>query len=350
MALSVNIPALRYSRRMILFAACFLLTIIYLSLPSRENSPATEHSLSQSADGQHGRCIDNAETPSIPLLGSWKEFEAKYANLTEDKFTIAIQTYKRMDGLQKTLDVLLTHTIPSLKEVVVVWNDVDTKPPENFVSAHNVQVRFRASPKNSLNQKLWMDPDFSTKAIFLSDDDVYFEPSDLEFVFQSWRKFGQNRLTGGYPRCATEDLRGKWKYSSCSRKKGRDVYSMIITGLAFSHVAFLDFYSSDDPVMTKFRQYVDDKFNCEDIALNFAASILTRSGPLLVQGHHPHYNAKPAVGISRTPGHAEARTQCLNDFAEMAGCLPLVDETAYIGRGVVRNTWLQVLGDAIGVL
>jgi hypothetical protein len=30
--------------------------------------------------------------------------------------------------------------------------------------------------------------------------------------------------------------------------------------------------------------YVDDKFNCEDIALNFVASMLTCEGPLLVRG------------------------------------------------------------------
>lgn len=264
--------------------------------------------------------------------------------------SIGIQTYRRPTELKKTLDILLTTKIPSLHEVVVVWNNVDTKPPQSYVSQHGVPVRYRASPRNSLNQKLWPDPEYRTTAILLSDDDVYYHPSDLEFVFQTWRKFGQNRLTGALPRCATEVTAGRWEYSSCSRQAGQDVYSMVLTNLAFSHIAFLEIYHSEDAVMTQLRQYVNDNFNCEDIALNFAASMVTRSGPLLVQGHHAYINANPAVGISRKPGHSDSRTKCLNDFAAIVGCMPLVNETAYVGRGVVRNTWLQVLGDFVGVL
>ena len=125
---------------------------------------------------------------------------------------------------------------------------------------------------------------------------------------------------------------------------------MIITGLSFAHIGFLDFYSSDDATMTKLRNYVDDKFNCEDIGLNFAASLVTRTGPLLVRGYDSFYNSKPKSGISRKAGHSQARSQCVNDFVGVVGCLPLIDETAHIARGVVRNTWLQWLGDVLGVV
>jgi len=251
---------------------------------------------------------------------------------------IAMLTYKRPKELNATLTVLLTPKIPSLHEIVVVWNNLGETPPENFVSEHGVTVRYRPSPRNSLNEKLWPDPEYRTKAILLSDDDVYYQPSDLEFVFQTWRKFGQNRLTGALARCASLAKNGEWKYGFCSKKEEEDVYSMIITNLAFAHISFLDYYSSDDPSMTTIRKYVDDKLNCEDIALNYVASMLTCSGPLLVRGRQPYFNYEPAQGISRKPGHLEARSKCLNDFTEIFGFMPLVNETGHIERGgIVSN-------------
>lgn len=243
-------------------------------------------------------------------------------------------TYKRPKELEQTIKVLLSQKIPSLHEIVVVWNDLETIPPATYVSQHGVTVRYRLSERNSLNQKLLPDPSYKTQAILLTDDDVYYHPSDLEFVFQTWRKFGRNRLVGALPRCAVQKG-GEWKYDFCSDKEDEDAYSMIITNLAFAHISFLDYYSSNDPGMTKIRQHVDDHLNCEDIALNFAASSLTCSGPLLVRGREPYFNAEPPQGISRKPGHLEARTKCLNEFTNIFGYMPLVNETARIERGVV---------------
>jgi hypothetical protein len=63
--------------------------------------------------------------------------------------------------------------------------------------------------------------------------------------------------------------------------------------------------------------YVDDKFNCEDIALNFVASMLTCEGPLLVRGRDPYVTYDPMGGISRRPGYMQTRSQCLNDFTDV---------------------------------
>ncbi|PHH90206.1 hypothetical protein CDD83_4250 [Cordyceps sp. RAO-2017] len=265
----------------------------------------------------------------------WDAARLKYRNLSDDKFTVALQTYHRERELAETLGVLLNTSIPSLLEVVVVWNDPDTTPPGDFASPHGVPVRYRHSPRNSLNEKLWPDPAYQTQAVLLSDDDVYYRPDDLEFVFQTWRKFGRHRLTGALARCAAPRPDGSWEYSFCSRDAGNDAYSMILTNLAFAHVSLMDYYSSDDPAAQRVRSYVDDHFNCEDIALNFLASMLTGDGPLLVQGHERYVNMEPAQGISRKPHHLEARSRCLSDLADILACMPLVNETAHVERGVV---------------
>ncbi|KAK2608744.1 hypothetical protein QQS21_002733 [Conoideocrella luteorostrata] len=264
----------------------------------------------------------------------WAESQLKFQHLRDDKFTIAMQTYKRPKELNDTLNALLAEKIPSLSELVVVWNDLETTPPENYKSKYGVPVRFRASEVNSLNQKLWPDPAYETQAIFLCDDDIYYKPKDLEFVFQSWRKFGRRRMTGGFTRCAVPEPSGKWKYSFCSTDEGNN-YNLILSGLAFAHISFLDYYSSEDAIPKKIRAYVDEHFNCEDLAMNYLVSLLTGEGPLLVKGNDPYVSYVPTNGISTKPGHIEARSQCLNDYNKLFGCMPLVNETAHIEPGVI---------------
>ncbi|KAG5928038.1 hypothetical protein E4U42_001384 [Claviceps africana] len=266
----------------------------------------------------------------------WQKSLQKYQHLPDDKFTVTIQTYRRPKELKDTLEGLLSDEIPSLVEVVVVWNDLETTPPDNYVSKHGVPVRYRKSPVNSLNQKLWPDPAYQTQAIFLCDDDIYYKPRDLEFVFQSWRKFGRHRMTGGFTRCAVQNpATGNYTYTFCSTDDAHNNYNLILTGLAFAHISFLDYYSSDDALSTKIRAYVDEHFNCEDLAMNYMVSMLTGEGPLCVKGKEKYVSMVPKTGISVKPGHMETRTQCLNDFNNFFGCMPLIQETAHIDFGVI---------------
>lgn len=271
-------------------------------------------------------------TSSRMYMSHWVPWNAL---LTRPQSRIAMLTYKRPVELNKTLTVLTNTSIPSLYEIVVVWNDLTTTPPAGFVSKFGVQVRYRVSEQNSLNQKLLPDPAYKTQAILLTDDDVYYQPADLEFVFQTWRKYGQNRLVGALARCSSKAKDGKWRYNFCSKKEEEDVYSMIITNLSFVHIAFMDYYSSSDPAMVKIRSYVDSKLNCEDIAMNFVTSMLSCSGPLLVKGRDKYFNFEPATGISRKPGHLENRNKCLNDFEGILGFMPLINEAGHIERGVL---------------
>lgn len=244
------------------------------------------------------------------------------------------------------MQTLLADKIPSLLEIVVIWNNFDETPPEAFTSEHDVRVRYRVPRRDSLNEKLWPDPQYRTRAILLSDDDVYYWPSDVEYAFQMWRQFGTNRITGALARCVSVDDKGAWEYQFCSQHE--DAYALVLTNLAFTDIAFLDAYFANDTAMAKIRKYVDDGFNCEDIALNFVASLHTRTGPLLVRGRDQYVNLNPANGISQKPGHVEARSKCLNVFAETLGCMPLVDQTGYLERGMKHNVWYKSLWNVYG--
>lgn len=221
---------------------------------------------------------------------------------------------------------------------MVVWNDLEEEPPHDFKSRHGVHVRYRQSEKNSLNSRLIPDPAFQTQAILLSDDDVYYQPLDLEFAFQTWRRYGRDRLTGAMARCTRYNDLGHLEYVFCS--EGRDErYNMIITNLAFSHIRFLDYYSSDDEIMKKIRAEVDQNMNCEDIAMNYVTQLITGEPPLLVFGDSPFVNMNPPGGISMHKGHFERRSKCLDHFSDLFGCFPLLDSDGHFGLGSGRHKW-----------
>lgn len=194
-------------------------------------------------------------------------------------------------------------------------------------------VRFRTSPLNSLNVRFLPDPAYQTQAILSHDDDVWYSPSDLEFAFQSWRQLGRYRVTGALPRCYSRDGKtNKLSYHPC--RKGSDWYALVLTNLAFVHISLMDYYSSPEAIPTLVRQHVDSKFNCEDIGMNYVASMLTCSGPLHVQGLERYQNQDPKEGISRGGGHQGKRNGCLNYFEEVVGFLPLVRQMGSVKRGM----------------
>lgn len=194
--------------------------------------------------------------------------------------------------------------------------------------------------------------------MLLSDDDVFYRPADLEFVFQTWRRFGRDRVTGALARCARVSPSGSWEYTFCEGTAGR--YAMVLTNLAFVDVDLLDAYNVEGfPPVDAMRGHVDAHMNCEDIALNFVAAARAtnpdsradggggQAGALLVRGSNQYVNLDPSGGISMQGGHMEARSECLNVFAEAFGCMPLVDEVARIEFGVKHNVWYRTLLDMI---
>ncbi|OAA71466.1 glycosyltransferase family 64 protein [Cordyceps fumosorosea ARSEF 2679] len=86
---------------------------------------------------------------------SWNLTLRNHRELLDDRFTLALSTFHKPKELQHTLDILLGNKIPSLLEIVVIWNDRDEEMPTGYVNPHGVEVRYRKPPRDSLNEKLW---------------------------------------------------------------------------------------------------------------------------------------------------------------------------------------------------
>ncbi|XP_025923119.1 exostosin-like 2 isoform X4 [Apteryx rowi] len=105
-----------------------------------------------------------------------------------DSFTLIMQTYNRTDLLLK----LLNHyqAIPHLHKVIVVWNNVGEKIPEemwNSLGPHPVPVVFKVQTVNRMRNRLQNFPELETKAVLMMDDDTLVSAHDLAFAFSVWQ-------------------------------------------------------------------------------------------------------------------------------------------------------------------
>ncbi|KAF7550956.1 hypothetical protein G7Z17_g5353 [Cylindrodendrum hubeiense] len=178
--------------------------------------------------------------------------------------------------------------------------------------------------------KLRPNPTYRTKAILLHDDDVHYTPIEMELAFQVWRQQGQYRVTGAFARCVVMGSDGKWKYKSCGNG---GYYNMVLTGLLFTHISFLEYYSSEDPMMSQIRDYVDKVFNCEDVAFNYMAAMLSCTSALQVTGPQVAFDARPPGGISTSAKHKKTRHECVDDFKNILGYMPLKNSAVHFGLG-----------------
>lgn len=247
-----------------------------------------------------------------------------------------IQSYQRPSILDDTLHSIFEDESSQLDAVIVVWNDPESKAPDNWVSPGGIPLKFRQSQENSLNQKLKVDPDIRTKAVLLGDDDTYYTKSDMEYAFKIWREMGQNRLVGAWPRAARLTEQGTYRYGIPTTQMD---YNMILTGLAFTHIAFMDYYSSDDRIMSAVRRYVDRHFNCEDIAMNFMTQSLTGCPPMFVKGQNGAMQTEKPEGtprIGKGRPHAKRRNQCLVDFEFFFKKWPLKMQEGYFVQAEIN--------------
>ncbi|XP_020573014.1 glycosyltransferase family protein 64 protein C5 [Phalaenopsis equestris] len=233
------------------------------------------------------------------------------------QFTLLTMTY---DARLWNLKMYVKHysKCSSVREIVVVWNKGRTPVLSELDSA--VPVRIRVEKRNSLNNRFKLDPLIKTRAILELDDDIMISCNDVERGFLVWREHPY-RIVGFYPRLAEGD---RLTYRDERYARGQHGYNMILTGAAFmdAKLAFGRYYGEE---AVEGREFVDDKFNCEDVLLNFLYANAS-SGSRVVEYVKASWTIDTSkfsgVAISKnTNVHYKVRSECLVKFAGLYGNL-----------------------------
>lgn len=233
-----------------------------------------------------------------------------------------------MQDLPKFLTNYAEGNIPSLRRIVLLWNDVENEPPEDFLRSldkfKRVPVIVEQRHINSLNQRFHKSESIKTEAVLSLDDDMLFEPDDIQLGYDTWKQYGQGRrrMLGYVAREASDD--------DAYMVHGFESYSMVLTKSAFFHVDWMEAYWSEDRTITGLREYVEKHNNCEDILMAFLHAHYTRVSPIFLDV--PFTDTGLVKGISTKPDHLAARTACVRKFTQELGKDTLVSTDLVLSR------------------
>ncbi|XP_073971807.1 exostosin like glycosyltransferase 3 [Rhodnius prolixus] len=250
--------------------------------------------------------------------GAGKEFcDSLGGNVPREQFTIVMLTYEREQVLMNSLSRL--HGLPYLNKVVVVWNSPrpplqDLRWPDIGVPVHVVKAS-----RNSLNNRFLPYEAIETEAVLSVDDDAHLRHDEIIFGFRVWRE-QRDRVVGFPGRYHALDLNyGGWLYNSNYSCE----LSMVLTGAAFIHKHYTYLYTYWLP--QAIRDKVDEYMNCEDIAMNFLVSHITRKPPVKVTSRWTFRCPGCPVSLSEDDTHFQERHKCINFFSQVFGYTPLLN-------------------------
>ncbi|XP_064652243.1 exostosin-like 3 [Lineus longissimus] len=251
------------------------------------------------------------------LGGAGKEFnEALGGNVPREQFTLVMLTYEREAVLINALQRL--KGLPHLNKVIVVWNSPglpaeDLQWPDIGVEIHVVRTK-----KNSLNNRFLPYEVIETEAILSVDDDAHLRHDEIMFGFRVWRE-ARDRLVGFPGRYHAYDIKSNsWFYNSNYSCE----LSMVLTGAAFFHKYYAYLYSYIMP--QAIRDKVDEYMNCEDLAMNFLISHITRKPPIKVTSRWTFRCPGCPKALSFDDSHFQERHKCMNFFVKVYGYMPLL--------------------------
>ncbi|XP_053247586.1 exostosin-like 2 [Podarcis raffonei] len=251
------------------------------------------------------------------------------SQIVSDSFTLIMQTYNRTDLLLK----LLNHyqAIPHLHKVIVVWNNIGEKAPEeiwNSLGPHPVPVIFKTQTVNRMRNRLQVFPELETKAVLMMDDDTLVSAHDLVFAFSIWQQF-PDQIVGFVPRKHLPSSSGIYSYGSFELQSpgngNGDQYSMILVGAAFFSSEYLELFQKQPEAV---HAMIDETQNCDDIAMNFLVAKHTGKPPGMfvkpvdIRNLEKESNSGYS-GMWHRAEHLLQRSYCLNKLVSIYGNMPL---------------------------
>ena len=203
----------------------------------------------------------------------------------DDKFTVVLNTFRRRDMLVRSIRHYAS-CAHHIAEIRVQWSEQVPVPerdgpdgPDYFGPPHS-KVRYDAHPTTSIQNRFDVR-DITTTAVFHVDDDVRIPCATLARAHAAW-KSNRDAVVGFYPRAHRWDAKKckhEYVWGDVSLRLG-GAFSVVLTKAAFTRTEYLRLYA--DHLPEEARRYVDERKNCEDIAMQLVASAATGAAPVYV--------------------------------------------------------------------
>lgn len=119
------------------------------------------------------------------------------------------------------------------------------------------------------------------------------------------------------------------------------MYTIILTKAAFLHHDYFSMYTNVMP--QNIRDFVHQRRNCEDLAMQFLIANATSLAPLYIKGHLNDLGVLNGISTSKniaSASHMEERSHCLDQLAKIYGRNPLVRSRVIVDSAA--NGWTNV--------
>mmetsp|Transcript_14652 Transcript_14652/g.31963 ORF Transcript_14652/g.31963 Transcript_14652/m.31963 type:complete len:435 (+) Transcript_14652:119-1423(+) len=256
----------------------------------------------------------------------------------ETSFAVVINTYKRPDMLKDAVRHYgeTCGRRMGVAQVFIVWADLKATPPapqslfQDSSSSSSSFLRLAAPSsgrstveilrvaKDSLNSRFLPIQNLQSQAVFMVDDDVRVDCRSLYRGFEAWKANPQS-MVGYYPRlaAATND-RQHYVYQAWPIVWWRQSMNFVLTKASFFHSRYLALYSNPAVHPSEILDYVDQRMNCEDVAMALIVANQTTDPMIYVEGSVSDKGLFNGIS-TRTSGaeHMDARSKCLDDLTQI---------------------------------
>lgn len=279
------------------------------------------------------------------LAQNWPA-EARF-KIESEGFSVMINGFhrERIPILKEVIKVYCQ--VPSVAKVYVTWGSEITAPvAEDFPC--RVPVEVVTHPSSDLTNRFLPPDSLRTDAVLICDDDIFLSPSDVQFVFESFKE-NNDRIVGVFGRDFAEEKSASArdfateKGKSLTYANNLQTYSIMLTKFLFVHRKYLDVFTQVVP--PKSLQYINEISNCEDIALNFVVSKLSGLPPVNVNVSAIDYGDSRAYAkndanleavrvsaLSFRSSHKGQRSECLTKFQADFGKNYLQHTSAHVSK------------------
>ncbi|CAJ1895816.1 unnamed protein product [Cylindrotheca closterium] len=305
------------ARGLIAFAVTFLVGVhvylfrsLFVSSTTTGTTPNDNHRILENGGAMLRKSVTQEQWPPKDLQ-SLAPLEAKDL----EQYTIRMNTWRRPEQLLVSVDHHASCN--GVAQIQVIWCDKENEPPPELFNYSKVVVE--RHDQNSLNERFRILSPAPTLGILSIDDDALRPCEALDDGFFKWTRH-PDRMIGFDARVHVENEDGSWKYGYMSTMEKSNSYSLSLTRYCFIHKGYMDMYMNALPA--SILNNIAEHFNCEDIAMSFMISSLTKGRPSLLADL---WAIKSMVKlyveekISGGKSHKSLRDECVNTFAEIMG-------------------------------
>ena len=193
-----------------------------------------------------------------------------------EKFSIIYPTHLlRKNYFAKILDNIAYGQSQHLDAIFIYWidkNPSNMPPPlSEYVNESSVKVRIEIinSEKRLFTDRFVKPKNLTTRTVFSSDDDIRISGEYLDQLFEMYlSNHFRDFMFGSMVRSCNDG-----RYGRSSRR-----FNMVLTDACFLDASMLDLYQL--PRYEKARKWVNDRFNGEDILMNFVVQENFQTPPI----------------------------------------------------------------------